>query len=180
MGELSYFLGLQVKQNDEGIFISQSKYTKELLKKFGMESASIMKTPMATTAVIDKDESGQSVDQKTYRGIIGSLLYLTASRPDIMFATCICARYQVSPKESHMTHVKRILRYLKGTPELGLWYPIELESGFELTGYSDADFAGCRLDRKSTTGKFKELGSRLISWFSKQEAELCIYIHSFS
>ena len=102
-----------------------------------------------------------------YRGMIGSLLYLTASRPDIMYSTCLCARYQSDPKESHLIAVKQIFRYLKGTPNLGLWYP--RDSGFELIGYSDSDFTGCKLDRKSTTGGCQLLGGKLVSWTSKKQ-----------
>ena len=98
--------------------------------------------------------------------MVGSLLYLTASRPDIMFATCLCARFQADPRESHLIAIKRIFRYLKGTPNLGIWYP--RDSGFDLTGYSDADYAGCRIDRKSTTGTCQFLGDKLVSWFSKK------------
>ena len=134
MGELNFFLGLQVKQTEEGIFINQAKYIKDLLKKYGMESASPMKTPIAPATKLDKDENGKSIDITQYRGMIGSLLYLTASRPDIMFATCICARFQANPKKSHLSAVKRIFRYLKGTPYLGLWYP--KESSFDLIGYT--------------------------------------------
>ncbi|KAK8913644.1 hypothetical protein KSP39_PZI023491 [Platanthera zijinensis] len=170
MGELSFFLGLQVKQHAEGIFISQTKYAKELVKKFGMSDASCMKTPMPSNAVVDADEHGKPVDQTTYRAIIGSLLYLTASRPDIMFATCICARFQVSPRESHLILVKRILRYVKSCPNLGLWYP--KDSAFDLTGFSDADYAGCRIDRKSTSGTCQFLGDRLVSWFCKKQTSV--------
>jgi hypothetical protein len=167
MGELNFFLGLQVKQSKEGIFINQAKYTRDLLKKFGMDSASPMKTPMSPATKLDKDEQGKSVEITLYRGMIGSLLYLTASRPDIMFATCLCARFQADPKESHITAVKRIFRYLKGTINLGIWYP--KQGSFDLAGYSDADFAGCRIDRKSTSGTCQFLGGRLVSWFSKKQ-----------
>ncbi|KAI3715070.1 hypothetical protein L6452_22036 [Arctium lappa] len=115
---------------------------------------------------LDSDPSGKSVDVKTYKGMIGSLLYLTASRPDIMFATCLCARYQANPKESHLSAVKRIFRYLRGTPSLGLWY-LKLSS-FDLTTYTDADHAGCKLDRKSTSGCCQLLGNKLVSWSSKK------------
>ncbi|KAJ9541278.1 hypothetical protein OSB04_027784 [Centaurea solstitialis] len=135
--ELSFFLGLQVLQKPDGILINQSKYIGDLLKRFHMDTSSVAKTPMASGTLIGADPKGKPVDQKTYRAIIGSLLYLTASRPDIMFATCFCARFQANPKESHMMAVKRILRYLKGTPNRGLWYP--KESGFELVAFSDAD-----------------------------------------
>ncbi|KAL8126009.1 hypothetical protein AgCh_013342 [Apium graveolens] len=131
MGELSYFLGLQVKQTEEGTFISQSKYTRNLLKKFGMQDSSTASTPMATVTKLDKD-TGESVDNTNYRGMIGSLLYLTASRPDIMYVTCLCARFQADPREPHLIDVKRIFKYLKGIADLGLWYP--RESDFKLIG----------------------------------------------
>ncbi|KAJ9547801.1 hypothetical protein OSB04_020344 [Centaurea solstitialis] len=140
MGELTFFLGLQIKQSEKGIFINQGKYVHEMLKKFDLTSCTPMKTPMAPPLSLDKDSKGKPVDVTLYRGMIGSLLYLTASRPDIMYSTCLCARYQAEPKESHLTAVKRIFRYLKGTPNLGLWY--SKDSGFHLTAYSDSDFAG--------------------------------------
>ncbi|KAJ9556368.1 LOW QUALITY PROTEIN: hypothetical protein OSB04_010982 [Centaurea solstitialis] len=147
MGELSFFLGIQVKQNPDGIFINQSRYIKDKLKKFKMTDCSPIKTPMPTGNLLGPDLTGKSVDQKIYRSMIGSLLYLTTTRPDIMFATCFCARFQANPKESHLAAVKRILGYLKGTPELGLWYP--KDSSFELISFTDADYGGCKLDRKS-------------------------------
>ncbi|KAJ9538591.1 hypothetical protein OSB04_031324 [Centaurea solstitialis] len=132
-----------------------------------MDKSSVAKTPMASGTLIGADPKGKPVDQKTYRAIIGSLLYLTASRPDIMFATCFCAHFQANPKESHMLAVKRILRYLKGTANRGLWYP--KESGFELVSFSDADHGGCQLDRKSTSGHVQFLGDKLVSWGSKKQ-----------
>jgi hypothetical protein len=167
MGELSYFLGLQIKQMDHGIFINQGKYTKELLKRFGMDSSKPKRTPMSTTISLSKDEHGKSVDTKLYRGMIGSLLYLTASRPDIMFSVCMCARFQANPKESHLFAVKQILRYLKDTWDFGLFYP--RSTSFELISYSDADFAGNKSDRKSTSGTCHLLGHSLVSWFSKKQ-----------
>ena len=167
MGELTYFLGLQVKQVSDGIFICQSKYVNDLLKKFDLVNCSSAKTPMATATKLELNNSEKKVDISSYRGMVGSLLYLTASRPDIMFATCLCARFQADPRESHLIAIKRIFRYLKGTPKLGIWYP--RESGFELIGYSDADYAGCRIDRKSTTGSCQFLGNKLVSWFSKKQ-----------
>jgi len=172
MGELNYFLGLQVKQTKNRIFINQGKYVKDLLNKFGFSDCSPMKTPMGTGDKLCEDKNGKSVDITAYRGMIGSLLYLTASRPDIMFATCLCARYQASPKESHLKAVKRIFRYLKGSPNLGLWYP--KDSGFDLIGYSDSDFAGCKIDRKSTSGACQLLGNRLVSWSSKKQHSVSI------
>ncbi|KAK8508672.1 hypothetical protein V6N13_116185 [Hibiscus sabdariffa] len=111
MGELSFFLGLQIKQRKDGIFINQSKYIKEKLKKFGLENVKPEATPMSSSIKLDKDEEGKCVDSKLYRSMIGSLLYLTASRPGIMFSVCLCARFQANPKESHLKAVKRIFRY---------------------------------------------------------------------
>jgi hypothetical protein len=170
MGELTFFLGLQVKQTKDGIFISQEKYVNDLLTKYNFHGTREMKTPMSAPVSLDSDIDGPSVDHTTYRGMIGSLMYATASRPDIMFATCLCARYQSNPKESHMLAVKRIYRYLKGSPRLGLWYP--KDSGLELMGYSDSDHAGCKIDRKSTTGGCHFLGGKLVSWTSKKQTSV--------
>ncbi|GJT08431.1 putative ribonuclease H-like domain-containing protein [Tanacetum coccineum] len=150
MGELTFFLGLQVKQKKDGIFISQDKYVDEILKKFGFTEVKTASTPMETQKPLLKDEDGEEVDVHMYRSMIGSLMYLTSSRPDIMFAVCVCARYQVNPKVSHLYAVKRIFRYLKGQPKLGLWYP--KDSPFDLVAYTDSDYARASLDRKSTTG----------------------------
>ncbi|GJT16257.1 putative ribonuclease H-like domain-containing protein [Tanacetum coccineum] len=141
--------GLQVKQKEDGIFISQDKYVTEILKKFGFTDVKTASTPMETQKPLLKDEDGEEVDVHLYRSMIGSLMYLTSSRPDIMFAVCACARYQVNPKVSHLHAVKRIFRYLKGQPKLGLWYP--KDSPFDLVAYTDSDYAGASLDRKSTT-----------------------------
>jgi hypothetical protein len=137
MGELKYFLGFQVKQLQEGTFISQTKYTQDILTKFGMKDAKHIKTPMGTNEHLDLKTRGKSIDQKVYRSMIGSLLFLCASRPDIMLSVCMCARFQADPKEVHLRAVKRILRYLVHTPKFGLWYP--KGSTFDLIGYSDAD-----------------------------------------
>jgi hypothetical protein len=170
MGELTYFLGLQVKQTSDGIFINQEKYVRDLLKKFNMDSNSSKPTPIRAPLALDADPNGKSVNSTVYRGMIGSLMYLTASRPDIMFATCLCARFQSDPKESHLLAVKRILRYLKGAPSLGLWYP--KGSSLDLMGYSDSDHAGCKIDRKSTTGGCHFLGGKLVSWTSKKQTSV--------
>ena len=167
MGELSYFLGLQVKQSTQGIFISQEKYIKNLLKKYSMDHASTARTPMSTSYKLDLDLEGKPVDQRHYRGMIGSLLYLTASRPDIMFSTCLCARFQANPKESHLIAVKRIFKYLRGTASLGIFYPAN--GKFDLQAFTDSDYGGCRLDRKSTSGSCQFLGGRLVSWTSKKQ-----------
>ncbi|GJT60647.1 retrovirus-related pol polyprotein from transposon TNT 1-94 [Tanacetum coccineum] len=143
MGELTFFLGLQVKQKEDGIFISQDKYVGEILKKFGFSSVRTASTPMETNKVLTKDEDGEDVDVHLYKSMIGSLMYLTSSKPDIMFSVCACSRFQVQPKVSHLNAAKRIFRYLKGRPNLGLW--------------------------KSTTEGCQFLGSRLISWQCKKQ-----------
>jgi hypothetical protein len=150
MVELKYFLGFQVKQLQEGTFISQTKYIQDILNKFGMKDVKPIKTPMGTNGHLDLDTRGKSVDQKVYRSMIGSLLYLCASRLDIMLSVSMCARFQADPKEVHLRTVKGIMRYLIYTPKFGLWYP--KGSTFDLLGYSDADWAGCKVDRKSTSG----------------------------
>nr|GEV24287.1 DNA helicase [Tanacetum cinerariifolium] len=147
MGEIKFFLGLQVNQFLNGIFINQSKYILDILKRFGMKYCDTVPTPMVEQAKLKLDLVGKPVDHTDYRSMIGSLMYVTSSRPDIMFATCMCARYQANPNEHHVSVVKRIFRYLKRTINLGLWYP--KDSGFDLTAYSDADHAGCHLDQKT-------------------------------
>ncbi|GJU58098.1 zinc finger BED domain-containing protein RICESLEEPER 2-like protein [Tanacetum coccineum] len=141
--------GLQVTQKDDGIFIRQDKYVDEILKKFGFLTVKIASTPIETSKPLLKDAEAEDVDVYLYRSMIGSLMYLTSSRPDIIFALCACTRFQVTPKVSHLHGVKRIFRYLKGQPKLGLWYP--KDSPFDLEAYSDSDYAGASLDRKSTT-----------------------------
>ncbi|GJS43815.1 uncharacterized mitochondrial protein-like protein [Tanacetum coccineum] len=167
MGELTFFLGLQVKQQPDGIFISQDKYVADILKKFDFLSIRTATTPIESNKPLVKDKDGIDVDVHVYRSMIGSLMYLTASRPDIMFAVCAYARFQVTLKASHLNAVKRIFRYLKHQPKLGLWYP--RDSPFELEAYSDSDYGGASLDRKSTTGGCQFLGRRLISWQCKKQ-----------
>jgi hypothetical protein len=121
MGELRYFLGFQIKKLQEGTFISQTKYIQDILKKFGMNDAKRIKTTMGTNGHLDLDTGRKYVDQKVYRSMIGSLLYLCASRPDIMLFVCMCARFQADPKEVHLRAVKRIMRYLVYTPKFGLY-----------------------------------------------------------
>nr|GEV12336.1 hypothetical protein [Tanacetum cinerariifolium] len=160
MGELTFFLGLQVKKKDDGIFISQDKYVAKILRKFGFTDVKLASTPIETEKPLLKNPDGEDVDVHIYRSMIGSLMYLTLSRPDITFAVCACARFQVTPKVSHFHAVKRIFRYLKGKPHLGLWYP--RDSPFNLVAYSDSDYAGASFDRKSTTGgkKMSKLSGR--------------------
>lgn len=170
MGELTFFLGLQIKQTKEGIFVHQTKYSKELLKKFDMADCKPIATPMATTSSLGPDEDGEEVDQREYRSMIGSLLYLTASRPDIHFSVCLCARFQASPRTSHRQAVKRIFRYIKSTLEYGIWY--SCSSALSVRAFSDADFAGCKIDRKSTSGTCHFLGTSLVSWSSRKQSSV--------
>ncbi|WVZ83818.1 hypothetical protein U9M48_030918, partial [Paspalum notatum var. saurae] len=202
IGELQFFLGLQIKQGLEGTFVHQAKYTTDILKKFNMGDSKPMTTPMSTNTALDADEDGEAVDQKEFRRMIGSLLYLTATRPDIQFAVCLCARYQASPRTSHRQAVKRIFRYLKFTPELGVDGSLASGPGclapsqaarhhpkppgltqepkqliFDLhvpKGFSDADHAGCRIDRKSTSGTCQLLGTSLVSWSSHKQASVAL------
>ncbi|GKA92414.1 putative ribonuclease H-like domain-containing protein, partial [Tanacetum coccineum] len=167
MGELTFFLGLQVQQKEDGIFISQDKYVVDILKKFDYVTVKTTSTPMEPNKALVKDEEDDNVNVHLYRSMIGSLMCLTASRPDITFAVCACASFQVTPKVSHLHAVKRIFRYLKGQPKLGLWYP--RDSPFYLESFSDSDYAGASLDRKSTTGGCQFLGKRLISWQCKKQ-----------
>ena len=137
IGELAHFLRLQIRQQDSGIFPSQSKYAKNLVKKFGLESASSVRTHMSPNVKLIIDLLGKSVDPSLYRSMIGSLLYLTASRPDISYNVRVCARYQANPKESHMTALKRIIKYVETTTEFGVWY--SKDTSDVLAGYSNAD-----------------------------------------
>ncbi|GJS37215.1 putative ribonuclease H-like domain-containing protein [Tanacetum coccineum] len=167
MGELTFFLGLQVQQRPDGIFISQNKYVKEILQKFDLENVRTATTPYEAQKPKSKNEPDSPVNVHLYRSMIGSLMYLTASRPDIMFAVSACSRNQVTPTTSNLEAVKKIFKYLKGQPKLGLWYP--RESPFVLEAYSDSDYAGANKDRKSTTGGCQFLGRRLISWQCKKQ-----------
>nr|GEW83208.1 putative ribonuclease H-like domain-containing protein [Tanacetum cinerariifolium] len=167
MGELTFFLGLQVKQKPDGIFICQDKYVAKILRKFGLTDGKSASTLIYTEKPLLNDPNGKDVDVHTYRSMTGSLMYLTSLRPNIMFTVCACACFQVTPKVSHLYAVKSIFRYLKGKPHLGLWYPND--SPFNLVAYSNSDYAGASLDRKSTTGECQFLGCRLISWQCKKQ-----------
>ncbi|GJU60855.1 putative ribonuclease H-like domain-containing protein [Tanacetum coccineum] len=172
MGELTFFLGLQVKQSNGGIFLSQDKYVKDILNKFDFRTIKPASTPIEAHKSLGKDEEGEDVDVHLYRSMIGCLMYLTASRPDIMFAVCLCARFQVTPKVTHLHAVKRIFRYLKHQPKLGLWYP--KDSPFHLEAFLDSDYAGDNHDRRSASGGCQYLGRRLVSWQCKKQTIVAI------
>jgi hypothetical protein len=150
--------------------VHQAMFTKDIVRKFKMEDSKAMTMPMSTTTALDEDEEGEHVDHREYQSMIGSLLYLTATRPDIQFSVCLCARFQASPRTSHRQAVKRIFRYLRHTPDFGLWY--SASSSLALHGFSDADFAGCRLERKSTSGTCQFLGHSLVSWSSRKQSSV--------
>ncbi|GJT26989.1 retrovirus-related pol polyprotein from transposon TNT 1-94 [Tanacetum coccineum] len=172
MGQMSFFLGLQVSQSPGGIFINQAKYALETLKKYGMDLSDPVDTPMVDRLKLDEDLMGIPVDQTRFRGMVGSLMYLTASRPDLVFAVCMCARYQAKPTKKHFEAIKRVFRYLKGTINMGLWYP--KDNAMSLTAYADADHAGCQDSRRSTSGSAQFLGDRLVSWSSKKQRSTAI------
>ncbi|GJT56290.1 retrovirus-related pol polyprotein from transposon TNT 1-94 [Tanacetum coccineum] len=172
MGKISFFLGLQISQSPRGIFINQSKYALESLNKYGFDSCDPVDTPMVEKSKLDEDKLGKAVDPSHYRGMIGTLLYLTTSRPDLQFVICMCARYQARPTKKHLNAVKRIFRYLKGTVHRGLWYP--KDSSIALTTFADADHAGCQDTRRSTSGSMQLLGDRLVSWSSKRQKSAAI------
>ena len=166
IGELSFFLGLQITQRPEGMFISQEKYLREILKRFQMEDSKPMSTPMVTGCKLSKDDYSPDVDKSSYRSMIGSLLYITTSHPYIMHAVGMVERYQAAPKQSHLQDVKRIFVYLKETMIYGLWYP--RNQNLQLTVYSDADWSNCVDKRKSTSGGAFFLGDSLVAWLSKK------------
>ncbi|GJQ90804.1 retrovirus-related pol polyprotein from transposon TNT 1-94 [Tanacetum coccineum] len=172
MGQMSFFLGLQVSQSPGGIFINQAKYALETLKKYGMDLSDPVDTLMVDRLKLDEDLLGIPVDQTQFRGMVGSLMYLTASRPDLVFAVCMCARYQAKPTKKHLKAIKRVFRYLKGTINMGLWYP--KDNAMSLTAYADADHAGCQDSRRSTSGSAQFLRDRLVSWSSKKQRSTAI------
>nr|GEU79333.1 retrovirus-related Pol polyprotein from transposon TNT 1-94 [Tanacetum cinerariifolium] len=172
MGEMSFFLGLQVSQSPGGIFINQSKVALEVLKKFGMDSCDPVNTPMVDRLKLDEDPLGIPVDQTRFRSIVGSLMYLTASRPDLVFAVCMCARYHASPTKKHLEALKRVFWYLRETINWGLWYP--KDTAMALTAYADADHAGCQYTQRSTSESAQFLSDKLVSWSSKKQKSIAI------
>nr|GEU46224.1 hypothetical protein [Tanacetum cinerariifolium] len=176
---LSWFLldnkfskGLQVSQNPRGIFINQSKFALKILNKFGMESCDPVDTPMVDQLKLDEDPLGIQVDQTQFCSMVGSLMYLTASRPDPVFDVCIFARYQASPTKNHLEALKRVFRYLRGTINWRLWY--SKDTAMTLMAYADADHAGCQDTRRSTSGSAQFLGDKLVGWSSKKQRRTTI------
>ena len=175
VGELTYFLGLQVKQTDSGIYINQAKYARNLVKRFRLNNVAHARTPMATNAKLKNDLSCESVDVMLYRSMIGCLLYLTARGPNIAFSVIVCvySRFQSNPKVSHLNAVKRIIKYVGGTCDYGLFY--SKESNLSFAGFSDSDWAGNADDRKSTTSGCFYVGVNLVSWMRKKK--FCVFVY---
>jgi len=172
LGELTYFLGLQVQQNKDGIFLSQTKYLKQILKKYGMEDLKLVCTPVVTGCSLSANDESAAVHQPTYRSTIGSMLYLTGTRPDIMHAVGVVGRFQANPKDAHLLAAKIIFNYLQGTQNYGLWYPRDID--LTLHAYTNADWAGSVDDIKRTSGGAFFMGSRLVSWFSKKQSSIAL------
>ena len=166
IGELNHFLGLQIHWQELGIFLPQSKYAGNLVKKFDLESASSVRTPMSPNVKLTIDLLGKIVDSSLYKSMIGSLFYLTASRHNISYNVGVCARYQANPKESHMIALKRIIKYVKTTTDFGVWY--SKDTNDVLAGYFDDDWTGNADDRKSTSGGCFYVCNNLVSWISKK------------
>nr|GEY40368.1 uncharacterized mitochondrial protein AtMg00810-like [Tanacetum cinerariifolium]GEZ47938.1 uncharacterized mitochondrial protein AtMg00810-like [Tanacetum cinerariifolium] len=172
MGKISFFLGLQISQSPRGIFINQSKYAFKSLKKYGFDYYAPVDTPMVEKSKLDEDKDGKAVDPSYYCGMIDTLLYLTASRPDLQFSICMCARYQTRHIEKHLHTVKRIFGYLRGTVNRGLWY--SKDSLIALIAFADTDHDGCQDTCRSTSGSLQFLGDRLVSWSSKRQKSAAI------
>jgi len=169
LGKMRYFLGAEVTQDTRGIFISQQKYAKEILSRFGMEQCNMVCNPIVPGNRLSKDDSGKSVDATNFKQMVGCLMYLLATRPDLAYVVCLIARYMERPTETHFAAAKRILRYLKGSLQYGILYK-RGELNCELEGWSDSDYAGDLDDRKNTSGYVYKLGSGAISWSSKKQA----------
>ena len=169
LGKMKFFLGVEVTQNKEGIYISQRKYALEILQKFGMEHCNATKSPMVPGFKLTKDEGGAKVDPTQYKQMIGSLMYLTVSRPDLTYVVSLVSRYMENPTALHMVAIKRILRYLKGTYELGICYK-KGGGTSDIVAYSDSDYAGDLDDRRSTSGYVFMMGTGTVSWSSKKQA----------
>ncbi|GJZ86720.1 retrovirus-related pol polyprotein from transposon TNT 1-94 [Tanacetum coccineum] len=172
MGQMSFFLGLQVSQNPGGIFINQSKFALKILKKFGMDSCDLVDTPIVDELKLDEDPLGISVNQTRFCSMVGSLMYLTSIRPDLIFTVCMCARYQASPTKNHLEALKRVFWYLRGTINWGLWYL--KDTTMALTAYADADHVGCQDTQRSTSGSARFHGDKLVSWSSKKQKSTII------
>jgi hypothetical protein len=169
LGKMKYFLGIEVVQNRQGIFICQHKYASDILDRFGMKECNKVCSPIVPGSKLIKDEKGKAVDATEYKRIIGCLMYLLATRPDLTFSVCLAARYMERPTEMHLASVKRILRYLKGTLSFGMMYRSNVGQNLIMQGWTDSDYAGDYDDRKSTSGYVFTMGSSAVCWSSKKQ-----------
>jgi hypothetical protein len=169
LSKMKYFLGVEVIQSEKGIIIHQQKYAAEILKRFGMENCNTVGSPIVPGCKLVKDENGKATDAKEFKQMVGCLMYLLATRPDLAYSICLVARFMDRPTEMHVMAVKRIMRYLKGTLGDGVMYKHTEDKGVELVGWSDSDYAGDLNDRKSTSGYVFMLGTGAISWSSKKQ-----------
>ncbi|KAL5812625.1 hypothetical protein ACOSQ3_027575 [Xanthoceras sorbifolium] len=167
IGLMAYYLGIEVKQKEEGIFISQENYAKEILKKFKMNDCKPINTPAECGIKLSKHGEGESIDPTFFKSLVGSLRYLTCTRPDILYAVGLVSRYMENPTTTHFKAAKRILRYIKGTIDFGLFYSIS--NDYKLVGYSDSDWGGDIDDRKSTSGFVFFMGNTAFTWMSKKQ-----------
>ncbi|XP_044482003.1 uncharacterized mitochondrial protein AtMg00810-like [Mangifera indica] len=167
LGKIKYFLGLEVSQEMDGIFICQSKYTQEILKKFFMENCKPTATPLVLNAKLRKNDGNKRADETKFRSLVGSLMYLTTTRPDLMYSTSLLSRFMQEPSEKHFSAGKRVLRYLKGTKDQGIWFKRVDEE--KLRGYVDSDWAGSVDDMKSITGYYFTLGLGIFYWCSRKQ-----------
>ena len=167
LGRMSYFLGLEVLQRSEGIYVSQRKYAQEVLERFNMNQCNAVHNPIVPGFKLMKDEGGVEIDSTLYKQIVGSLMYLTATRPNMMYVISLISRFMERPIEQHLQAAKRVLRYLKGTVSFGLFY--RKGGKEELIGYTDSDYARVQDDRKSTSGYVFMLSSGTVSWSSKKQ-----------
>jgi hypothetical protein len=172
LGIMKYFLGIKVDQSTNGIFVCQKKYATDIIKRLCMEECNPAETPIPLGTKLSKKYEGPIVDPTLYKILVGSLLYLTTTRPNIMYAASLVSRYMESPKDSHWKMVKQILRYVAGTLNFGLWYTQSDDN--HLSGHTDSDFASNLDDRKSTSGHVFHLGTNLISWASKKQPTVSI------
>lgn len=173
LGKMKHFLGVEVKQSPEGIFICQRRYAREVLTRFGMDESNSVKNPIVPGMKLHKDETGAKVDETVFKQMVGSLMYLTVTRPDLMYSVCLISRFMTSPRESHWLVVKRILRYIRGTTELGVFYK-KGENKMELMAYTDSDYAGDLDGRRSTAGYVFMMASGAISWASKKQSVVAL------
>ncbi|XP_031263008.1 uncharacterized protein LOC116121206 [Pistacia vera] len=172
LGGMSYFLGMEIDQHVDGIFVNLRRYASEVLKKFCMENCKPVNLPLVPNLKLSKNEDGEKVDEGLYRSLIGCLLYLTATRPDLMYATSLLSRFMSNPTETHFKIAKSVLRYVTGSTDYGVWF--KRSEDFSLIGYSDSDWAGSTDDMRSTSGFAFFMNHGAICWLSRKQETVAI------